>query len=178
MLGGLIKELIKKCKIETSTLRWEDNVRYFINLALHLSPWLSNQGLNLEGLVWIEASRKLNNKGFVHLEKLKDPFRKYWKDMEIIRLHGNVYLIEMVLLIILFMVLERRFSPPTSQNCNGVARSDLSRELSLHQALKKSMSIYSNAKGGVMFSTKLRGVSGRRRTGKGYLRNFGPICGE
>ena len=62
---GLIGELLNKCKTVAGTLEWEDKVRYFGNLSVHWSPWLSKLGIILENPMWREVARKLHNKGIV-----------------------------------------------------------------------------------------------------------------
>ena len=59
-----------------------ENERCFLNSFGNWSPCLYIQGITLENQFWIEAARKANNKGLVHLKDFWEESRQHQKDYE------------------------------------------------------------------------------------------------
>ena len=55
---SISRELLSKCKKVEGSLEWGEGNKYFENLPVHWSPWLSKLGLLLESPKWREVAKK------------------------------------------------------------------------------------------------------------------------
>ena len=85
LFRGLTGEFLSKCKRVARALEWGDKVRYFENLAVNYSPWLSKLGFIMENPKWRKVAKKLNHKILVQMKDLWDDSKSQWLETDVLR---------------------------------------------------------------------------------------------